>query len=105
MGLYTNGKSLSLYEIEIDTFRNPAGLSSLGQNLWQVSANSGDPLARSAGQGGAGSVTSGALEGSNVDIASEFTRLITAQRGFQVNSRVIQTTDSILQELSGLIRG
>ena len=105
VGLYTNGKSLSLYEIEIDTFRNPAGLSSLGQNLWQVSANSGDPLARSAGQGGAGSVTSGALEGSNVDIASEFTRLITAQRGFQVNSRVIQTTDSILQELSGLIRG
>lgn len=105
VGLYTNGKSLSLYEIEIDTFRNPGGLSSLGQNLWQVSANSGDPLARSAGQGGAGTVTSGALEGSNVDIASEFTRLITAQRGFQVNSRVIQTTDSILQELAGLIRG
>lgn len=105
VGLYTNGKSLSLYEIEIDTFRNPAGLSSVGSNLWQVSANSGDPLARSAGQGGAGSVTSGALEGSNVDIASEFTRLITAQRGFQVNSRVIQTTDSILQELAGLIRG
>ncbi len=105
VGLYTNGKSLKLYELEIDTFRNPGGLTSLGQNLWQVSANSGDPLARTAGQGGAGTITSGALEGSNVDIASEFTRLITAQRGFQVNSRVIQTTDSILQELAGLIRG
>ena len=105
VGLYTNGKSLKLYELEIDTFRNPAGLTSIGQNLWGVSANSGDPLARTAGQGGAGSITSGALEGSNVDIASEFTRLITAQRGFQVNSRVIQTTDSILQELAGLIRG
>lgn len=105
VGLYSNGKSLNLYELEIDTFRNPAGLSSLGSNLWQVSANSGDPLARTAGTGGAGSITSGALEGSNVDIASEFTRLITAQRGFQVNSRVIQTTDSILQELAGLIRG
>ena len=105
VGLYTNGKSLKLYELEIDTFRNAAGLTSLGQNLWGVSANSGDPLARTAGQGGAGTITSGALEGSNVDIASEFTRLITAQRGFQVNSRVIQTTDSILQELSGLIRG
>ncbi len=105
VGLYTNGKSLKLYELEIDTFRNPAGLSSIGQNLWQVSANSGDPLARTAGQGGAGTITTGALEGSNVDIASEFTRLITAQRGFQVNSRVIQTTDSILQELAGLIRG
>ena len=104
VGLYTNGKSTSLYEIEIDTFRNPAGLSSIGSNLWQVSANSGDPLARSAGQGGAGNITSGALEGSNVDIATEFTRLITAQRGFQVNSKVIQTTDSILQELAGLIR-
>lgn len=105
VGLYTNGKSLKLYQFEIDTFRNPAGLTSAGSNLWQVSANSGDPLARTAGQGGAGSITSGALEGSNVDIASEFTRLITAQRGFQVNSRVIQTTDSILQELAGLIRG
>ncbi len=105
VGLYSNGRSLSLYELEIDTFRNPEGLTSAGQNLWQVSANSGDPLARTAGQGGAGSITSGALEGSNVDIASEFTRLITAQRGFQVNSRVIQTTDSILQELAGLIRG
>jgi flagellar hook protein FlgE len=105
VGLYTNGKSLSLYELEIDTFLNPSGLTSSGGNLWQVSANSGDPLARSAGTGGAGTVTSGALEGSNVDIAGEFTRLITAQRGFQVNSRVIQTTDSILQELAGLIRG
>jgi flagellar hook protein FlgE len=49
-------------------------------------------------------LTPGVLEGSNVDIASEFTRLITAQRGFQVNARVIQTTDSILQELATLIR-
>ncbi len=105
VGLYSNGKSLSLYQLEIAVFRNPGGLSSIGNNLWQVSANSGDPLSRTGGQGGAGSVTSGALEGSNVDIASEFTRLITAQRGFQVNSRVIQTTDQILQELTSLIRG
>ncbi len=103
-GLYSNGKSKDLYRLEIDTFRNPAGLSALGQNLWQVSANSGEALARKAGEGGSGTITSGALEGSNVDIASEFTRLITAQRGFQVNSKVIQTTDSILQELTQLIR-
>jgi flagellar hook protein FlgE len=104
VGLYTNGKSKGLYRIEIDIFRNPAGLSSAGQNLFQQSSNSGDPLARTAGEGGAGIITSGALEGSNVDIASEFTRLITAQRGFQVNARVIQTTDAVLQELSGLVR-
>jgi flagellar hook protein FlgE len=104
VGLYSNGKSLSLYQIEVDTFRNPGGLSSVGQNLWQVSANSGDPLARTAGEGGAGTITAGALEGSNVDIASEFTKLITAQRGFQVASKVIQTTDSMLQDLTGLIR-
>lgn len=103
-GLYSNGKSRGLYQLEITTFRNPAGLTSLGGNLWQVSTNSGEPLSRSAGEGGAGTITSGALEGSNVDIASEFTRLITAQRGFQVNSRVITTTDSVLQELAGLVR-
>ncbi len=59
---------------------------------------------REPGTAGSGSLTPGVLEGSNVDIASEFTRLITAQRGFQVNARVIQTTDSILQELATLIR-
>ena len=103
-GLYSNGKSRDLYQLEIATFRNAAGLTALGNNLWQVSANSGDPLSRTAGEGGAGTITSGSLEGSNVDIASEFTKLITAQRGFQVNSKVIQTTDSILQELTQLIR-
>lgn len=103
-GLYSNGKAKDLYQLEIATFRNPAGLTALGNNMWQVSANSGDPLSRVAGEGGAGTITSGSLEGSNVDIASEFTRLITAQRGFQVNSKVIQTTDSILQELTQLIR-
>lgn len=104
VGLYTNGKSKSLYQVEVTTFRNPTGLTSAGNNLWGVSTNSGDPLSRAPGEGGAGSITSGALEGSNIDIASEFTRLITAQRGFQVNARVITTTDSVLQELSGLVR-
>lgn len=103
-GLYTNGKSKQLYQVEIAVFSNPTGLNNAGGNLWKVSANSGEPLSRSAGVGGAGGITSGALEGSNVDIASEFTRLITSQRGFQVNARVIQTTDQILQELAGLIR-
>jgi len=104
VGLYSNGKSLPLYQIQIAVFSNPAGLTNTGGNLWKVSSNSGDPIIREPGTAGSGTLTPGVLEGSNVDIASEFTRLITAQRGFQVNARVIQTTDSILQELAGLIR-
>jgi flagellar hook protein FlgE len=104
VGLYSNGKSLPLYQLQIATFSNPAGMTNVGTNLWTVSANSGDPIVRQPGSAGSATVTSGALEGSNVDIASEFTRLITAQRGFQVNARVIQTTDSMLQELATLIR-
>lgn len=103
-GLYSNGQSQTVGTVEVYTFRNPEGMLQAGGNLWQPSSNSGQETPRTAGQGGAGSITSGSLEGSNVDIASEFTRLITAQRGFQVNARVIQTADSILQELAGLIR-
>ncbi len=103
-GLYSNGQSQTVGTIQVFSFRNAAGLLSAGGNLWQPSSNSGQETPRVPGQGGSGSLTSGSLEGSNVDIASEFTRLITAQRGFQVNARVIQTTDQILQELAGLIR-
>ncbi len=105
IGLYSNGKSVPLYQVQVATFANPGGLTNSGNNLWQVSSNSGDPIVRQPGTAGSGAITAGALEGSNVDIASEFTRLITAQRGFQVNARVIQTADSILQELAGLIHG
>ena len=104
VGLYSNGKSLPLYQIQIAVFSNSAGLTNSGGNLWKVSSNSGDPIIREPGTAGSGTLTPGVLEGSNVDIASEFTRMITAQRGFQVNARVIQTTDSILQELATLIR-
>ena len=104
VGLFTNGISQKLAQLQLATFTNPAGLSSVGGSLYIESPNSGQPTLRNAGEGGAGTITSGALEGSNVDIASEFTRLITAQRGFQVNARVIQTTDSVLQELASLIR-
>jgi flagellar hook-basal body protein len=103
-GLYSNGQSQTIASLQVFTFRNPAGMLASGGNLWSPSSNSGLETPRTPGQGGAGQITSGSLEGSNVDIASEFTRLITAQRGFQVNARVIQTTDQILQELAGLIR-
>ncbi|MBA3845954.1 MAG: flagellar hook-basal body complex protein [Planctomycetes bacterium] len=102
-GLYTNGVSRKLAQLTLATFRNPAGLSQEGNNLFRESVNSGSPTRRIAGQG-AGFITAGALEGGNVDIATEFTRIITAQRGFQVSARVIQTTDEILEELANLVR-
>jgi len=103
-GIYTNGQVEELSQLQIATFKNPAGLSKVGDSLYAVSSNSGSPLPGTALQGRAGKVVSGVLEESNVDIALEFTRLITAQRGFQVNSRTITTTDQMLQELANLVR-
>ncbi len=103
VGLYTNGISRKLAQITLSTFRNPGGLAQDGNNLFRDSVNSGSATRRTAGQG-SGFLTAGALEGGNVDIATEFTRIITAQRGFQVSARVIQTTDQILEELANLIR-
>ncbi len=103
IALYTNGISRKLAQIPLVTFANPGGLSSIEGNLWGITTNSGSATRRTPGQN-AGFVTSGALESSNVDIATEFTRLITAQRGFQVSARVVQTTDEILEELANLVR-
>lgn len=103
IGLYTNGVSRKLAQLQLATFRNPGGLTISGNNMYSESVNSGSATRRFAGEG-AGFITAGALEGGNVDIATEFTRIITAQRGFQVNARVIQTTDQLLEELANLIR-
>lgn len=103
IALYTNGISRSLAQITLTSFRNPAGLNSVEGNLWSQTTNSGNPTRRTPGQN-AGFITSGALESGNVDIATEFSRLITAQRGFQVSARVIQTTDAVLEELANLTR-
>lgn len=103
-GIYTNGRIQDLVQLQVATFSNPGGLSQAGDNLLAVSTNSGPPNAGVAQAGRAGKIVSGVLENSNVDIAQEFTRLITAQRGFQVNSRTITTTDELLQELANLVR-
>ena len=101
--LYTNGISRKLAQISLVTFRNPGGLSATEGNLFQQTTNSGNATRRIAGNN-SGFISSGAIEGANVDIAVEFSRLITAQRGFQVAARVIQTTDQILEELANLTR-
>ena len=106
--------------VAIVKFPNPAGLTRIGDNLWQASANSGaydstnsnnsgTPTAGvaswgAAGQNGRGTIMSAKVEMSNVDLATEFTSMITAQRGFQANSKVISSSDEMLQDLVNLKR-
>ncbi|NNF26393.1 MAG: flagellar hook protein FlgE, partial [Gemmatimonadetes bacterium] len=103
-GAFSNGVTLTLAQLALADFNNPAGLLRIGNNMYTVSANSGAPVIGFAGEGSRSTVTSGALEMSNVDLANEFTSMITAQRGFQSNARVITTSDEMLQELVSLKR-
>lgn len=104
IGIYTNGERKILQTIGLVDFDNPAGLMKIGGNLFQNTPNSGTPKYGAPGTGSFGSITPGALEMSNVDLAAQFTDMITTQRGFQANSRVITTSDEILQELVNLKR-
>ena len=101
-GTFSNGRSQALGQIAIATFANPNGLQKEGSSLYGVTANSGPAQIGVAGQGGRGTLSGGTLEMSNVDLAAEFTNLIVAERGFQANSRVITTSDQILQDLVNL---
>ena len=103
-GTFTNGLVSDIATLQVATFPNPAGLVNVGDGFLSRTPNSGLPSPGQAGQSGAGTIRSGALESSNVDVAYEFTRLIVAQRGFQVNSRTIGTTDEVLEELANLVR-
>lgn len=99
-----NGDLQQVGQIALANFSNPAGLTKDGANLYRDSANAGYTGPRLPDSGGMGSIVSGALEMSNVDLAEEFTEMITAQRGFQANTRIITTSDEILQELVNLKR-
>jgi len=103
-GAYSNGRVASIDQISLAVFTNPGGLLRSGSNLFELSANTGEPNVGIPGEGGRGAIRSGVLEVSNVDTAQEFVNLIIAQRGFQVNSRVITTSDNILQELLTIVR-
>jgi flagellar hook protein FlgE len=92
------------FRLTLATFNNNAGLERAGANQWVPSPNSGTKTVRTPGQDGLGVTTAGAIEMSNVDLASTFTSMITAQRGFQANSRVISTSDEMLQDLVNLKR-
>jgi flagellar basal-body rod protein FlgG len=91
-----------LGQLEVTRFANPAGLRALGSNLFAPTDASGDPESGTPGEQGFGGISQGFLEASNVDMAEELVRMILAQRAFEVNSRVIQTTDEMLQRASNL---
>jgi len=103
-GVFTNGVRKDIACLQIATFQNPEGLEALGGNYFATSANSGNVTPTRALSGGAGSVNGGALEKSNVEVASEFINLIQAQNGFQANARTITVANDMLRELTDLIR-
>ena len=105
VGTYTNGRTRAIGQMALATFSNPNGLEAAGGTSFTESVNSGLPQIGIAGGGaGRGLITAGTLEMSNVDLSQEFTNLIIAQRGFQANSRVITTSDELLQEVVNLKR-
>ncbi len=103
-GVYDDGVQRELGQLAIADFANPMGLEKVGETSFRASANSGDVQLGVPGDGGRGTLIGGALEMSNVDLAAEFTNLILAQRGFQASSRVITTSDSVLEDLVNIKR-
>ncbi len=103
-GVYSNGMQRLIGQLALASFVNPSGLERVGNNMFMVGSNSGDPAVGAAGTGARGTLAAGYLEGSNVDLGQEFTNMIIAQRGFQSSSRVITTSDEMLLELVNLKR-
>ena len=104
IGIYSNGKKQALAQVAVAIFNNADGLEKVGDTSYRTTVNSGVALIGAATVGGRGSVQGGTLEMSNVDLASEFTNLIVAQRGFAANSRTMTAADEMLQELMSIKR-
>ncbi|MFP4657699.1 MAG: flagellar hook-basal body complex protein, partial [Desulfonatronovibrionaceae bacterium] len=103
-GNYSNGQVLELYALTLADFNNEYGLNREGGNLFSETRSSGPALTNLAGTGGLGTVASNSLEQSNVDLATEFVKMITTEKGFQANSKTITTTDNLLSTLINLKR-
>jgi flagellar hook protein FlgE len=103
-GVYDNGQQRNLGQIVLTNFANEEGLSRMGENAWAETNDSGPPLVGAPASGGRGTVIQGALEQSNVDIATEFVDMIAHQRAFQANSRTISTADEMYQTAISLKR-
>ena len=104
IGVFSNQQKQALGKIALANFTNPSGLEKIGSTAFVTTSNSGLAQIGVAGSGGRGTLLGASLEMSNVDLAQEFTNMINAQRGFQANSRVITTSDQMLQELVDIKR-
>lgn len=98
-GAFTNGLTRTIGQIALATFTNPEGLVDVGNNLFSVGINSGTAILTTPGEFGTGRVIGGALELSNVDLSQEFINMIMASTGYSASSRVISTTNELLQQL------
>ena len=103
-GAFTNGTTKNLAQIMVADFTNPGGLQKVKDSVYTTSSNSGDPIFGAAGAQSSSVIKPGSLELSNVELAQEFTDMITTQRGYQANARVITVSDSLLEELVSLKR-
>jgi flagellar hook protein FlgE len=103
-GRYSNDQTQPLYRVALAQFANPMGLDKVGNTMFRASINSGMALIFAAMENGLGTINGSNLEMSNVDLTEEFTRLIISQRGFQANTRVVTTSDQILEEVVNLKR-
>lgn len=103
-GQFTNGRTMSLAQVALATFTNPEGLKRSTNNYFAATANSGTALVTAPLSGTAGSIQSGSLESSNVDVGAEFTQLVAAQRGYQVNAQAFSAANQMLQETANLLR-
>ena len=103
-GQYSNGQVIPLYRVALAKFQNNQALFKVGGNLFRETRLSGDPTTSKPGTNGLGSLSPNSLEQSNVDIANEFVKMITTQRGFQANSKIITVTDQMLAELINIKR-
>jgi len=103
-GQFTSGGNQPLFRIALADFANPRGLAHVGNSLYLQSPESGSLLTGNPGDGSFGAVLSGSLELSTVDLATEFVKMVTTQRGFQASSRTITVTDQLLEEVANLKR-
>jgi flagellar hook protein FlgE len=102
-GQFSNGLTEPLAQVALATFTNPEGLESTANNYFSSTTNSGAPIVAAPDSGSAGSIQSGSLESSNVDVSTEFTQLVAAERGYQINSQAFSASNQILEEVSSLL--
>lgn len=103
-GFFTNGQTSELAQVILASFANPWGLNKLGSNLFGETVTSGSSIRNTPGSSGMGSLTPNTVEMSNTDIATEFIRMITAQKAYQANARVVTTQDTVMSELMNIMR-